>query len=218
VSSVSIIDSLNEISRMRRPVYKIAFSKAEGIMGRLFYNSPPPDKTLMGKRLLHLGCGDHHFPDWVNADYYRFSDLVRKRRGLPDWMLDAGYKWKCPDEYWDGIYTEHTLEHLDYPNVFVALKESLRTLKTGSWIRIVLPGLKPTLENGRFTYNAEAVAYLTQTFGHLSVWDSDMLYDILNRLGFSVVNVVEYNKGTDKVLIKDLKSRVHNSIYIEAKK
>jgi hypothetical protein len=30
----------------------------------------------------------------------------------PEWVMDATKPWKCPDNYWDGIFTEHVLEHL----------------------------------------------------------------------------------------------------------
>lgn len=176
----------------------------------------PPKKDP--RSLLHLGCGPVHFSGWVNADYYRFSDLFRRNRIRPDWMLDAGRPWRCDSNFWDGIHTEHTLEHLDYNAVICALKEAHRTLKFGKWIRIVVPGLSPVLSDRTHRYQAEAIAHLTQTHGHLSVWDTDLLCDLLKEIGFSTVLTSKYANGQDPTLVMDLADRAAGSIYVEAQK
>ncbi len=215
-SSVSTLSRLHAIESLRRPVYKIFASYLEGWLGHLLYRRPPPHKD--GKHLLHLGCGNHHFPGWVNADYYRFSDLLRKSRGLPDWMLDAGRPWRCASNYWDGIHTEHTLEHLNYGAVIAALKEIHRTLKPGKWLRIVLPGVNEAKHDNACRYNAEALAHLTQTHGHVSVWDAELMCAVLDEIGFVSVKQTTYGQGQDLELVKDLAERAAGSFYVEARK
>ena len=214
---MSVTERLVAIENVRRPVSKIVGSQIEGYIGKIIYNKFPPKKDAVN--LLNLGCGDCHFSKWVNADYYRFSDTVRKKnRKFPDWMLDAASEWKCNSDYWDGIYTEHTLEHLNYLGVINALQESYRTLKSSAWIRIVLPGLEQFLDLYKSYSKAEILAKLTQTFGHISVWDEELLCELLQEIGFVAVKVVSFGEGTDKRLIKDLEERASESLYVEAKK
>lgn len=210
----SVIPSLQQIERLRRPLFKIFLFKLEGMLGQLLYRKSPP-KEFKGMKYLNLGCGDHHFEGWVNADFYRFSDLIRKKRGLPNWMLDAGKSWKCPSHYWDGIYTEHTIEHLDYNGACIALAECYRTMKPGASLRVIVPGIEKTMDN-TVNDNALAVAHLTQTHGHVSVWSEGLLKNLLQEIGFNNVKVVKFQEGTNKDLIKDLEERKSESIYVEA--
>lgn len=210
---------LSDIELHRRPFYKIWLSNLEGRAGSIFYRKSPPINFSESKNYLNLGCGDCHFPEWVNADYYRFSDLLRKNRGLPDWMLDASQPWKCEDNYWDGIYTEHTLEHLNYAQAVVAFREIYRTLKRGSWFRLVLPGLQQCLDSSVFIHDAISIASLTQTHGHVSVWDAGLAISMLSEVGFEIVHEVAFGQGAcPKEMIKDLESRRNESFYVEAKK
>jgi predicted SAM-dependent methyltransferase len=209
-----LFKTLEAIELGRRPVYKIFFSTLEGLFGHIFYRKGPPTLTSE-KQYLHLGCGDHHFPGWVNADFYRFSDMLRKNRGLPDWMLDAGRPWNCEPNVWDGIYTEHTLEHLNYRAAINALQESYRTLKSGKWLRVVLPGVKEFLAHSSFHYRSEAMAHLTQTHGHVSVWDAEMMSDLLREIGFVKVQQQCFGSGGDMDLVKDLPERRLESFYVE---
>ena len=61
-------------------------------------------------------------------------------------MLDLRYPLNCPDSVWDGVFTEHTIEHL-YPNqVYHLLMELYRTMKDGTVIRITVSDLKKYIE------------------------------------------------------------------------
>jgi hypothetical protein len=144
--------------------------------------------------------------------------VIRGKSDLPDWMLDSSKTWKCPDSYWDGIFTEHTLEHLDYLQVFNCLKECFRTLKTGAYLRIVLPGYQAALSNDSYPYPALAVGYLTQTHGHTSVWDADLLCALLSEIGFSDAKECSFRQGSDPKLFLDLPERKSDSFYVEARR
>ncbi len=37
--------------------------------------------------------------------------------------MDATKPWKCPDNYWDGIFTEYVLEHFSYKDAIFAIGE-----------------------------------------------------------------------------------------------
>ncbi len=210
----TIVSQLIDISHTRRRLWKILASKVEGFFGTLLYRRSPTSQ----KRLLNLGCGMTRISGFVNADFYRFTDIIRRKSNLPDWMLDAGKNWKCSEGFWEGIYTEHTLEHLDYSEVIVCLRECFRTLQPGAWLRIILPGLKSALQLGSLSFAAISVGALTQTHGHLSVWDGDLLCSLLREIGFIEVKEVDFKEGRDQRLLVDLEERKLRSFYVEAMK
>ena len=187
-----------------------------GLLGRAFYNRKPPRKS----HLLHLGCGNIYLDNFVNADYYylRWLPFV-KQTGKYDWLQDFRYKLNCPDNYWDGVFTEHTLEHLHYVDCLKLFKELHRTMKKGAWLRICVPGLDEVLsQNLQNIPRAEQIYHLTQNYGHVSVWDSELMFRVLQDAGFETMHKVAYLQGTDKRLIHDSEVRSAESLYIEVQK
>jgi SAM-dependent methyltransferase len=143
-------------------------------------------------------------------------------------MIDLRFPLKCDDNVWDGVFSEHTLEHL-YPNQALALiKELHRTMKPGAWLRISVPNLekyvdyysgKPSDELFKqWESGCEAICFLTQGSIHYSVWDSKFLGFFLEKAGFINIRKVEFMQGTDPEIIKELASRKWESLYMEAQK
>lgn len=189
-------------------------------VGRFFFNTKPKLKQN-DKNLLHLGCANNRLEGWVNADFFSY-------RKQPDWMLDLRFPLNCNDNVWDGVFTEHTLEHL-YPNQAIQLlKELYRTMKPGSWLRITVPDLQKYIDfyngdtaNDKFNEwqtGCEAIRTLTQDYFHLSVWDSVLLERSLKEIGFINVHKVSFMQGTDTSLLKDLEMRLWETLYMEAQK
>ena len=173
----------------------------------LLCRSPP---TLASPALLNLGCGPHFFPGWVNADDYALKRRFLERAFQPNWHLDITRPWLCADNYWDGIFTEHVIEHVTYSEVVLVMEESLRTLKSGAWIRISVLG--------EFPHPALAISFLTQMHLHRSAWDGDLMVKLLSQVGFADARVVAFNQGSDPRLIKDDADKAHDSLYAEARK
>jgi predicted SAM-dependent methyltransferase len=195
--------------------YSLKYEMA-GLFGRIFYNRAPPAKS----RLLHLGCGGTYLDDFVNADYYylRWLPFVKQKEKC-DWLQDFRLKLNCPDNYWEGVFTEHTLEHLRYGDCLKLFKELHRTMKKGAWLRICVPGLDEVLSQSRHnTTLAEQVYHLTQNHGHVSVWDSELMFKVLRDAGFTTMRKVIYLQGTDERLICDSEIRSVESLYIETQK
>jgi predicted SAM-dependent methyltransferase len=197
------------------------------LYGRTFLSKKPNLKTN-DKNLLNLGCGFTKFDGWVNADFFSGIRFWKKVCSHPDWMLDLRFPLKCDDNVWDGVFSEHTIEHL-YPNqVLSLLKELHRTMKPGAWLRITVPNLEKYIRyyNGEnvdseFTQwhtGCEAIRTLTQDFGHISLWDSDLLSKFLKISGFENIQEVSFRQGTDKSLLKDKEARQWETLYMEAKK
>jgi predicted SAM-dependent methyltransferase len=190
------------------------------LYGRTLQNRKPV-LNRSGENLLHLGCGSNEIQGWINADFF---SLKRKL----DWMLDLRYPLNCDDNVWDGVFTEHTLEHLYPDQVASLLKELHRTMKPGAWIRISVPDLQKyvnyychkevDVEFSQFRTGCEAIRTLTQDSIHLSVWDSQLLKKFLESAEFINVQKVSFGQGTDGLSIQDLESRAWESLYMEAQK
>ena len=85
-------------------------------------------------RLLNLGCGRSHHPDWVNVDVS--SDA-------PDVLvhdLSTGIPFR--DASFDVIYHSHLLEHLEPADAERFLSECLRVLAPGGILRVAVPDLE----------------------------------------------------------------------------
>jgi SAM-dependent methyltransferase len=143
-------------------------------------------------------------------------------------MLDLRFPLNCASDCWAGVFASHVLEHLYYDAAFQLLKEIYRTLKPGSWIRLVLPDLEKYVqfynrdpavrEFHEYDYGAQAIHNLTQNWEHLSVWDFELLSGVLGAIGFESVARVSYCSGSDPRLFLDLEVRDWESFYTEARK
>lgn len=167
---------------------KLFLYEACGFWGRILYGKQVPEKPDF--QILHLGCGDNYIEEFINADYFYLRWLPWRKKDTYDWLLDFRRKMKCPDNYWDGVFSEHTIEHLHPADCLHLFKELFRTMKPGAWIRICVPGLQQAIrlaEAGKYSSLAEAIYHLTQNYGHVSVWDERFFKEICESIGF--VNV-----------------------------
>jgi len=82
---------------------------------------------------LHIGCGGHLFPGWLN------SDIVKEK--LDVIYLDASQKFPIVSGSFDYIFSEHVFEHLNFRGQINYLKECFRILKPGGKIRIATPNV-----------------------------------------------------------------------------
>ena len=199
------------------------------LIGRIFFSKYPLNKNTE-KVYLNLGCSTHLMQNWKNADFYPniFSkSLIKNIKQKNIWFIDLRYNLKSRDNFFNGIYTSHTLEHLSYNENIKLLKELFRILKNKSYIRIVLPDLRKYIlyynnmfdfEVKSFQYKAQSIHHLTQESGHKSVWDMEILKEYLGEAGFKNINEVKYMEGNDNNLLVDLEVRKWESFYCEAQK
>lgn len=80
---------------------------------------------------LHLGCGGRVFSGWLNGDINLRSDCY----------VDVTKKLPFKDGSADFIYSEHLVEHLEYPQAKEFLKECYRVLKPNGILRTAMPDL-----------------------------------------------------------------------------
>lgn len=194
------------------------------LLGRLLpFRRSPPD--LGAPRLVNL-CGGASVPGWVNAEFFKI-DRHFLRVPRDHWGVDLRYPLPCPSDHWDGVLSEHTLEHLCPRDGLRFLRELHRTMKPGAWARVVVPdlakyvaayqGSPPSPEFSQWT-GAELIWALTQNWGHRSVWDAELLGRTLREVGFVDVREVAFMEGTDARLLRDRADRAWESVYLEARK
>ena len=225
---MSIVETLRQSpsSRGWGKISRDAIWLLQGSLGTKIYRKKLT-QNLEGK-YLNLGCGGSKFKDWINADYYKLHRIFRGLDSWPDWMLDATQTWNCPDNFFGGIYSEHTIEHIYYDQAISVFQECYRTLQPGKHLRIVVPDLQKFVQyyNGEsphhnfsdFPCGAKAISSLTQNWGHVSVWDRYLLIQVLKEIGFKQVQQLDYQQGNDPELLKDSLKRQWSSLYVEAQK
>jgi predicted SAM-dependent methyltransferase len=227
-SSVSKVQNRYNICTTDYQLNSIGMFRFEitSLLGRIFFSRKPSFKKT-DRNLLNLGCGTSKIKDWVNADFFILTKPQRQE--MPDWMLDLRYPLNCDDNVWDGVFTEHTLEHIYPDRAIQLLKELNRTMKPGAWLRITVPDLRkyvnyycgnesPEEFSAMFKTGSEAIRTLTQDFTHLSTWDSHLLEIFLEEAGFVNIKEVAFRKGTDESLLQDQQERAWETLYVEAQK
>ncbi len=215
------------IKKMINSKYKITLKgvfifELKSFLGRVFNNKQP--KLDEKSNYLHLGCGTTHLENYINADFFGCFKFWKRYRQCPDWMLDFRYPMNCPSNVWNGVFTEHALEHLYPDQVLKILLELNRTMKEGALIRIVVPDLQQCIDHYQKTNSdmkgdsASIVWDLTQNWMHLSVWNYELMSVFLQEAGFCNIKKVSYGMGRDENVIKDSWNRKTGSLYVEAEK
>ena len=108
------------------------------------------------------------------------------------------------------------------------MSEIHRVLAPGAIFRCAVPDLEKYVdfymgrevdkEFRKFRSGCEAIWSLTQNWGHLSVWDFEMLEEKLLAAGFSNVEKRAYRSGSNPDLLVDLEARKWETLYLEATK
>lgn len=174
--------------------------------------------------LVQLGSGADFHPDFINSDFYRVPFVMTRPK--PDWSMDITRPLRCPSQCVDGIFTQHTLEHISPAQALALLRECRRILKSGATMRIVVPdaeryalavaGLAPVPNHGHsYALPMEALRSVSQDFGHRSLWSPELLRRYMLNAGFRTATVTEFGRGRDRRLLLDSASRRDESLYVE---
>jgi predicted SAM-dependent methyltransferase len=180
-----------------------------------------------GKQFLNAGCGTSVPPEFVNVDYHWCPgvDLCWDlRRPLP--LRAASF---------DGIYSEHCLEHIAYDDAVALLKQFKRLLRPGGIVRLVVPDAELYLklyarsqagEKVSFPYEPnpppphftalQAVNRIFRNHGHQFAYDEKTLAESLLQAGFRDPRRRSYMSGDEPKLLIDSEWRAVESLYMEA--
>jgi predicted SAM-dependent methyltransferase len=105
-------------------------SRTVGLPQRLTYLGPPYK--------LNVGCGKNIKEGWINIDLLESADLA----------IDVRYGLPFDDDSCELIYSEHFLEHLEYPDESVPfLQACKRVLMPGGCIHIGVPDSRYVVES-----------------------------------------------------------------------
>ncbi len=179
---------------------------------------------------LDLGAGDDDLDGFHAVDFFTNPHA---------YGADLRYPLLIDDGVFDGIFTEHTLEHLNYAEVAKVLAECRRILKPGGRLRVIVPDLsifagryvagdggwfgeweKEVLEpRGRaLATPMQALSFVTQEYGHRSAWDFATMRHFLAEAGFVEIRQCGLREGGDPRLLRDRTDRDRTlvSLYVEA--
>jgi predicted SAM-dependent methyltransferase len=180
---------------------------------------------------VQIGSGANVFPGWINVDAGKDADVRIDLRGrLP--FADGSVAL---------IYTEHFLDHLEFPNgIRNVLSECARILEPGGTMRAVVHdarrllqayvdrdaaffhsiGLIPSPDDDSQTL-IEIINHLFRFNGfHQFIYDYETLAREMRRAGFSTVTESTFRGSAHEELNIDLdgRDRAPQSIYVEAVK
>lgn len=168
----------------------------------------------------NIGCGPRIFEVADNLDFPVLRTKKVKYEGM-----DLRYPLTIPTGSYQGIFCEHTLEHLSPKHSESFLKECNRVLKHGGKLRIIVPsldyyrGLNYSAKNDSgFNSAVEAFFNLAQNWGHKSIWDFEFIAKVLTNVGFSEITQSSFGKGQEVLKTFDFAERATESLYVEALK
>lgn len=194
--------------------------ETKSFLGRVFSKRSPQNQS----KFLNLGCGDNYYDGFVNADFFNGFRFWKNEKRKTDWQLDFRYPLNCNDNFWEGVFTEHVLEHLYHDDVISLLYELERTMRPGATIRIIVPDLQQCCED--YCDNslkpgetgASLMWNLSQNWAHKSLWDFNLMKEALERVGFVEVRKCQFSEGGLSAILKDSPHRKERSLYVEARK
>ncbi|HTY01071.1 MAG TPA: methyltransferase domain-containing protein [Bacteroidota bacterium] len=171
---------------------------------------------------IQLGCGPRVKPGWVNIDLAKTADVrMDMRRRLP-----------FSDNSCAVIYSEHFLEHIDYPGpITTLLQDCLRILQPGGLFTFAVPDIDMVLRayvNGGSPEYWEAqrrwgpawcsthVEFINYNFRqdgeHRFAYDAETMTKLLSNVGFVNIRKREFDPALDS------KDRIVGSLYMDARK
>lgn len=107
---------------------------------------------------LHLGCGNNPKPGWVNVDLKKSADI----------RLDLREPLPFQDASCSLVYSEHFVEHLDYPEPAGSfVKECYRVLQPGGVLSLAVPDIELVLRSYVLGGTEE---YYAQRDKHYPAW------------------------------------------------
>ena len=215
-------------------LYEHAKFEFRSKLGRILSRSLKLNST--NANYINLGSGKSYVNNFINVDFFGNKKI--------DYGMDLRFPFKIESNSIDGIFSEHTFEHLSHLEVDNALSECCRILKPETKIRIIVPDLSILIERycssdgewfqkwhdlvlkdpsrhymRKYFTNMFAINFTASYYHHKSCWDFESLKKILTSNGFVNIEKCNYNLGTPELLIdSDSEDRKLVSIYIEGKK
>jgi len=210
--------------------YQVMFELISFVGRRILFNKKPT--LYKSKNYLNLGCGPNIEAGYVNADFFNRYQLREKDPRKLEWPLDLRFPLVCDNNVFDGVYTEHTVEHLNLTEARSLFKELYRVMKQDAIIRITVPDLEKRVDyyigkydnidvatfKEKYDTGCAAIRDTTQNYRHRSVWDFAELKMYLEEAGFKDIQKMRFGVSNDDNLKLDTKSRAWETVYVEGRK
>jgi SAM-dependent methyltransferase len=165
---------------------------------------------------LNLGSGYTSHPDFINIDQFDYGNNIVAdiRVGLP-----------FPDDHFDFVLANHTLQMFTYEELPKVILEVLRVMKKGATFRIITPDILkafdayiegdrdyfPIDDTVEVSLGGKLMRYIFWHGDTRSAFLEDGLVDLLWRYGFDTVQLSDFGKC-------ELDSRESESLILEARK
>ena len=164
--------------------YKAALKKAKP------FALPKTDKKIvvsLGWKSAVKGALSRHFP----LDLWEEVRIDRDAAAAPDLLCELHHIPLIPDHSIDGIWINHVLQRLSFPEAAAMLKEGVRMLKDGGELLVATPDMQL------------AANYLARSEGEAEVF----------RAPAGVVTAVDMMYGFQRAIEAGDASRIHKSGY-----
>lgn len=89
-------------------------------------------------RRLQIGTGPMHLDGWLNVDVVPVDARTV--------YMDATRPFPLPDGVFDGVFSEHMIEHVSLDQARSVVREAFRVMRPGGRIRIATPHLGRLLD------------------------------------------------------------------------
>lgn len=201
------------------------------IRNRRFQLNRPRVRPL---KYLDVGCGPNTHAGFINLDYLWHPGV--------DVCWDLGTGLPFGDGSLAGVFSEHCLEHFPQPEAAKLLREIRRVLAPGGTLRLVVPDGElylraycahlagdpaarfPYEESERTTADWTPMVSVNRVFyqdreslfGHRTIYDFQLLAELLRAAGFGQVVRRRFGEGADPRLLIDTPARQCESLYVEA--
>ena len=147
---------------------------------------------------LHLGSGRQHLAGWVNIDHQPLPGVDR--------VLDVTLG--LPFDQVEFIFAEHFIEHLNYVDGLVLLRECRRALRDDGVLRLSTPNLDWVWASHYALERSEAEKVkgcfdLNRAFrgyGHAFLYNEETLAATLRDAGFAAVVRCRYGESAHAAL------------------
>ena len=184
------------------------------------------------QKLVYMGCGHHRMAGFCHVEI----NIGKNKSGPPDILADMTEQLPLEDNSVDLVYSRATLEHLTYRELINNFLECQRILKTGGYLRAVVPSFdlfikeyenkiywpdlkgSPDFPNENYV---DSFVFNALYHDHYYLHNFDTLARALRKTGFD--NVVECGPGETNVKsasheLLEAEIARHGEIIIEAKK
>ena len=213
-----------------------SYAKVQAALGHVIRNRAYQLRRPSVRQCVYLdvGCGPNTHEGFINLDYQWHPKID------VCWDLARGLPFR--DGSMQGIFSEHCLEHFPFPAGRRLLAEFRRVLAPAGTLRLVVPDAGIYLRTyarqvagdltAAFPYQAQEakdplwspvvsvnrVFYQDREspFGHRTMYDFQLLRQVLVAAGFGTVVQREFGQGSDSRLLIDTPSRRVESLYVEA--